>query len=475
MVDIQLIKAPCNETGMPEDKWYMPLNLLWLAAYLERYGYTTEILDGQHLNVQEIKDRINTNIIGISLDVLSVKAFNEIVQYAKNEKGCTVVAGGQYATPLAEQILKVNYSVDYVIRYDGEESLFKLVEKISKNDVHNLADISNLTWRSREGVKHNPILDVKLTELPLPRRDIGGLDIENYINCFNATKDILKLPFSYKRPTNTFSIKGCPRRVGDKGCSFCSRIDTHVRPKNPQHVFNELKYLEETFNIDYISDFSDNWLIVGWLKQLVNIYEKTGGIKARLRIYADPRDINESTLVYLKILGVDTVLLGIESGDDEILALNGKNMQVDNIKKAVKLLCEHDIKVSDAYVLGMIGETRKSVEKTIDLAKHIREICTTEISYWNILTPLPGSKAWKMLFTDQAIKRSLGTSYEFDTVQLEKTFVKRFSKLGESGYEFLQSIRNEMLANSNIASREFIPTHVDIGQNNLKRKGGCNG
>ena len=63
MVDIQLIKTPCCDTGMPEDKWYLPLNLIWLASYLERHGYSVEILDGQHLSVEEIKNKITAKII----------------------------------------------------------------------------------------------------------------------------------------------------------------------------------------------------------------------------------------------------------------------------------------------------------------------------------------------------------------------------------------------------------------------------
>ncbi|MBU4179977.1 MAG: B12-binding domain-containing radical SAM protein, partial [Actinobacteria bacterium] len=452
MIDIQLIKAPCLGTGMPEDKWYMPLNLIWIASYLEKHGYSVEILDGQHLGVEDIKNKITSKIIGISLDVLSVKSFNEIVNYARTEKGCTVVVGGQYATPLAQQILECNPSVDYVIRYDGEEAFLKLIRELETPHRRKLSNIPNLTWRDNESIRLNNIKDVNLWTLPLPKRDVGGLDIDQYIACYQRTKSRENLPFEYDRPTNAFSIKGCPRRIGEKGCSFCSRIDTHVRFKSPRQTFNEFRYLEEEFSVDYISDFSDNWVIPSWLKQLVSIYENAGGLRSKLRIYADPRDINEYTIGLLETLGVDTVLLGIESGDENVLRNNGKNMSINDTMRAVTLLGSRDMKVSDAYVLGLIGETKESVNKTVRLAKRIREACSTEISYWNILTPLPGSKAWKLLSDINGFSNTCLNSYKFNTVHLEKEFIRHFTKLGQGGYEFLMEVREQMLEEACIPS-----------------------
>jgi anaerobic magnesium-protoporphyrin IX monomethyl ester cyclase len=458
MAEVQLIKAPGIATGMPEDKWYVPLNLLWIASYLEMHGYTVEILDGQYLTLHEIKDRLHSRIVGISFDVLSVQSFNSIVRHAKNEKGCTIVAGGQYATPLACQILEGNSSVDFVVRYDGEKSLLLLAKRILRGYRIRLEEIPNLVWRDNGAIKLNVVEEVDLKTLPLPRRDSSGIDLEKYIASYSASKAASNLPFYYKRPTNAYSIKGCPRRSAHNGCSFCSRIDTRVRCKSPEQAFEEFKYLEREFSIDYISDFSDNWVIPRWLRQLSGIYERYGGLGSRLRVYADPRDINDETVLLLKELGVDTVLLGIESGDREVLRRNGKNVEPALIVKAVNLLAKQDIKISDAYVLGLIGETRASLDKTVDLARIIRGSCTTEISYWNILTPLPGSKAWNLLMSgDQSLAPSMSTSYEFDTVLLERKFISRFTELGESGYEYLVTIREAMLDQSTIPSREFIP------------------
>jgi radical SAM superfamily enzyme YgiQ (UPF0313 family) len=132
-------------------------------------------------------------------------------------------------------------------------------------------------------------------------------------------------------------------------------------------------------------------------------------------------------------------------------------MSISDIMRAVTLLGSHDMKVSDAYVLGLIGETKESVTETVKLARAIRKMCPTEISYWNILTPLPGARAWDLLLRTEEFSTTCLDAYEFDTVDLEQQFIRKFTKLGADGYEFLMEIREQMLGESIIPSREFIP------------------
>lgn len=452
---------------MPEDKWYTPLNLIWLGTYLRQFDYDVEILDGQILSVEQIINKICAPVIGISFDVLSVYSFNKICKVAY-EKGSLVVAGGQYATPLSRQILSNNQHVDYVIRYDGEKALKLLLDKRVRNKNIELFDIPNLVWKNEGEIVFNEIVDEDINTFPIPDRSLEGININNYINNFQETKESLLLPFNYQRPTNTFSIKGCPRRKENGGCSFCSRVEKKVRCKRPEKVFEEYRYLVNEYKIDYISDFSDNWILPKWLKQLVDVYDINGGITAKLRIYGDIRDINEKSVALLKMLGVETVLLGIESGNEEVLRKNGKPYTKEQILKSIHLLGKNNIKISEAYMLGLMGETRKSIKDTIALSNEIKELCDVEISYWNILTPLPGAKCWSMIMGIPSIRDKYNNEYDFDTVALEKAFIENFSCLGYGGYEYLLDIRNQMLEQALIPSREYIPKeqkNIDFTRN----------
>lgn len=262
--------------------------------------------------------------------------------------------------------------------------------------------------------------------------------------------------FKYNRPTNSYSHKGCIFRTKGKGCSFCSRVDKTYRQKSSNQVYEEYKYLSHVHKIDHISDFSDSWVCSSFIKSLLQEYEKYGAINSSIRVYGDVRLITNDNAKMMKELGVETVLLGIESGNEHILHMNGKPIRRSQILKTVHLLASNSIKVADAYVLGLIGETRESVSDTIGLAKEIRNICETEISYWNIMTPLPGSVVWGMLFDYTKMK----DEYIYNLEMLERMVVDKLCHLGKGGYEFLVEKRKEMLRQSLIPSSEFVQANV---------------
>jgi len=457
---IQLIKAPTQNTGMPEHAWYTPLSLIWLANYLLPHGYEVEILDGQLLDLHEILDRISAEILGISFDILSIDAFDAIVHEGK-ARGCLTVAGGHLATALGFSLLVGNSDLDVVIREDGEEALLGIAECLRRGRSVD-ASIPNLLFRRKGELLESVVREVDLKKLPLPRRDVGGIHLEDYFSNFQSTKMDIQLPFTYQRPTNTYSHKGCPFRVNGKGCSFCSRVDTRFRPKSATQVYEEYRYLACECHVDHISDFSDSWISTTFLHELATLYETSGPINSTLRVYGDVRLVTSENARIMRNLGVNTVLLGIESGNETILRLNGKPTTRKQILSAVSSLAANNIMVADAYVLGLIGETCESVNDTIELAREIRQICETEISYWNIMTPLPGSHVWKIMLEENGYSKheTAQRDYHIEIETLERRAVSRLCDLGSNGYEYLCSVREEMLDSSNLGSAEFLPATI---------------
>jgi len=450
MSNVQLIKAPCKKTGMPEDKWYTPMNLLWLGTYLEAQGHDVEILDGQHLSTSQIAKRINSPFVGVSFDIMSSSSLDEIVENAKR-KGSTVIVGGQAATPLADTLLRKNPNIEFVVRYDGEEALRQIVEG------KELKAIPNLTYRDGERVVSNQDVAVDLRSLPIPNRNL--VDLEAYIKSFQEIKSKQNLPFQYNRPTNSYANKGCPIRINGHGCSWCSRVDKRFRQKTPQQFFEELKYLEREFGIDHVSDFSDDFLGSKkdtWLRELGEIVRNLE-LSVPLRIYTSVRNLSEDNIRGLRGIGVDTILLGIESGNDIVLRQNGKYQTREQVIEVCRLLAKYNIRISPAYILGLIGETEDSLRDTIKLSEQVSDICKTEISYWNPLTPLPGSNVWNILMQREEFREKFGNTYRLNPVELQREHLKYNTRLGVEGYEGILEIRDEMLLGAVIPSKEYVP------------------
>jgi len=447
---VQLVHCPEKPTGMVEGSWYPPLNLLSLATYLRKHSACeVEILDGQILTAEEIAQRINANIVGFDLMHSSIESFDFLSKIAKT-KGATTIVGGHLATHLAEEILRENPNMDYVCRLGGEEALLGIVNGQSH---------PNLAYRKFNGDIHVPkwcdLKPIKLGEMPIPDRKIPGIDVERYISNFNADLANSKLKLPYHRAVNTYFSRGCPYRIHGHGCSFCSRSDTIMAHRSPEQIWNEAKYLVENFGEVCLVDFSDS--ADPFLRPLTEYIEKYDRPWKYLRIYAAVNEIaHRGVIPLLKKLGVITVLLGIESADEEVLRQNVAPQKLhtpERVLSVCKSLADAGIMVSPAYVLGMKGENKSSLLKTLNLNRDLQAIGNTEITYSNIITPFPGAKAFDDLLAIPRARQRFGRTYHLKTEEMERAYIENFTTVS---WKQLQEARIELAKDSPVYSFEFV-------------------
>lgn len=444
MTKIQLISAPVDEGRIPmyEDGIFAPVGLIWLGSYLKNHD--VEIIDGQHVELDNINPE--ADIVGVSFNIFSTKSLDEIVEKAK-QNGSKVVVGGQAATPLAERLLE-NKNIDYVVRHDGEEALRLLAEG------EDITKIPNLTYRNNGIIINNLVQLMDLSTLPSVNWGLNGINIKNYWDKFQEILKTVKNKHIHKKPISSFTKKGCPMRQKDGGCSFCSRIDTTLRSKTPQQVYNEFEHLV-SLGADRIEEFSDSWLYdKKWLREFVEIIEQKGHWGIPVRVYADTRNFNPEVIKLIKTIGIDSVILGIESGNEDILRKNGKPNKIKQILYCAELLGQAGIKTSPSYVLGLIGETKETIVDTFNIADQIEDRCETEMSYFSIMTPFPGSKAWKMLMSDPAMKEK-HSGYKLDNVSLQRDFIERFTLLGKGGLDYLLMRFDQEVQAQDIVQRDY--------------------
>lgn len=441
MSSIQLIKVPASGETVLQDKWYVPLDLVWLGTYLQANGYSVEILDGQILSLKEIKKLISAPIVGISFNILSSNLLSEIARVAK-EREAFVIVGGQAATNLAPQILKANKYVDAIICYDGEEATRQIVKAVFSRKP--LSNIPNLVYSKNGEIIENKIKEMDLTNLPMPDRRIPGIDMAMYLNNFSTTNT--EKAIDGTNVTNMHSKKGCP-----KNCSFCARIDKKLRCKTPRQIYDELKYLVHDFGVDYVFDHSDTWIVPQWLDEFAEIYKNKGELPVKLMIFGDVRDVNPDIVEKLKTVGVVSVLMGIESGSEKILQENGKRINRHQIIKAVKLLTKNDINVSASYILGLMKETPESISETVRLAHILRDMTDRVVNYCNIITPLPGSWQWRLMMREPKLRRKYFGEYRYNMDKLRRDYLAYFCNLGPTPEDILIEAQKAILSESNLS------------------------
>ncbi|MFC2024250.1 radical SAM protein [Chloroflexota bacterium] len=407
-------------------KWPQPLGILSVGTYIRQsnLGVEVEILDGNNiLTLDEVKNRIDADIVGISATAGSYDNAVEVAKVAK-QRGARVVLGGAAATPLAREILKYYDFVDAVIRYDGEISFSKYIA------AEPLGSIENLVYRDNHDIKENPIRLPCLDDLPTPDRDL--LDMEMYFK--NSKDPEYPICDPYKRPVNIYAQKGCIWRSQEEGgCVFCSIPYYNLRFREPKLVWDEITSLVEKYQVDFIWDPSDN--LVGdkeWFKAFCAA--KPSGLNIPYTNYVDAKGIDEEVAKLLAESGCVSVFVGMETGDPKMLeSMNKRSTLEDNIR-AMRLLQKYRIGVIAGVVVGVQGECKESLERTVDFLKRLTEFDNFDRFEWGSLMPFPGSKANRMLREHPDLKKKYkdfgNKDYLFQLACLIQDWYKYYCEVG---------------------------------------------
>jgi radical SAM superfamily enzyme YgiQ (UPF0313 family) len=370
-------------------RWPQPLGIVSVGTYVKQNnpGVDVEILDGNNVfTLEQVIDKLDADVVGISTTAGGYDHAIKVAKVAK-QKGARVILGGATATPLAREILRYYDFVDAVVRYDGELAFSKYVATVP------LGSIENLVYRDNHEIKENPIKLPILDELPVPDRDL--LDMEVYFK--NSKDPAYAICDPFKRPVNIYSQKGCMWRSKEEGgCVFCSVPYYNLRLRKPKLVWDEISSLVEKYQVDFIWDPSDN--LVGdkeWFKAFCAA--KPNGLKISYTNYVDAEDIDEDTARLLAESGCVSVFVGMESGDPKMLKSMNKRAKLEDNMRAMKLLQKYRIGVIAGVVVGVQGESKESLERTIGFLSKLTEFDNFDRFEWGTLIPFPGSKANRML------------------------------------------------------------------------------
>lgn len=163
---------------------------------------------------------------------------------------------------------------------------------------------------------------------------------------------------------------GCPN-----DCVFCNQrkitgLSTNLTPKDAEEIiishlnsFKENSFIEIAF---YGGSFTAIDLEIQ--SKLLNVaykYKKMGKVN-EIRLSTRPDAIDELILSNLKEFQVDTIELGVQSIDDDVLALSNRGHQASDVYRATRLIKNYGFNLGLQMMLGLPGDT---IEKSINTAK----------------------------------------------------------------------------------------------------------
>jgi len=363
-----------------------PLGIAYMAAVLEENNIDVEIIDAAALEMSW--EALEDNIRRISPGLVAVTALTPTIDKALQtaelaKKTCpqaTVVMGGYHPTFNYPEMLDKDY-VDIVVMGEGEFTLLDLVETLDEG-----GDLKNVRGIAYEGgvTPPRPLIS-DLDELPFPARHLLPMDHYKILNMKLHTATMV-------------SGRGCPMQ-----CSFCASAALHgnkLRMRSPENVVDEMEHLVNDHNSGMIAFMDDTFTL-----KPSRVEEICDEIKRRdMDVYwgctARADTLSEKLLRKLSDSGCITMFLGVESADQQQLDRVNKQMTIEKIRQAFKLSRENDIRTIASVVLGMPGDTKESIGRTI---KFVREL-NPSYALFSLATPYPGTRFYQEAVQDNLIK-----------------------------------------------------------------------
>ena len=354
----------------------------YLAAVLEKNGYTVDVIDCQALmiSLDEFRTELSKrkpNIVGITSITLTYKSALKIAKIAKEvHPNCVTVLGGPHVTFWDENALSECPSADIVVRQEGEYTLLELVQKLEAGKP--IDDVIGTTCRKDGKIIKNPVrpLIENLDELPFPARHLWPLEE------LRKMEDIFYLTTS----------RGCTA-----WCDFCAAVrmfGRRYRMRSPQSIVDELEYLNKTFNATKFTFCDDAFTI-----DQPRIEELCKEIKARnLKIVWNcgtrVDKVTKELLITMKDAGCVSVWFGVESGSQEVLDVMHKGISTSQTITAIGWVRELGLTPVPNVLLGYPGETKESAWQTI---KFVQKVSPDNLAFYNIATPLPGTPMYDLV------------------------------------------------------------------------------
>lgn len=306
----------------------------------------------------------------LMIDIETARRIKEV------KPSIVTVLTGPHVTILPEESLRAGKgAIDIICRGEFDYSTKELCEGRAWNK------IDGLTFMQDDKVIHTPDrpliedLDALPFVAPIYKRD---LPISEYV-----------IPH-FKNPyVSIYSSRGCPSK-----CIYCLWPQTfsgqRMRTRSPQNVYEEIKWITENIpemrELSFDDDtFSANRQHAQEIARLIKPLGISWTINARA-------NTDYETLKIMRECGLRHVVVGFESGNAQILKNIKKGVTKEQALKFAKDCKMLGLSVHGAFIMGLPGETKETIQETIRFAKEM-DLNSIQAS---LASPYPGTEFYTM-------------------------------------------------------------------------------
>jgi hopanoid biosynthesis associated radical SAM protein HpnJ len=338
-----------------------------------------------------------------------------------------------------EASLLASAAIDFVAREEFDFTIAEVAEG------RPLAEVDGVTFRDADGMVVNTpdraILE-DMDRLPyvvdVYKRD---LNIDDYYIGY------LKHPYM-----SLYTGRGCRSR-----CTFCLWPQTvgghRYRTRSVEHVLGEMARLRELFPAVKEVFFDDD-TFTDDRRRAEEIARGMGRLGLTWSCNAKAQ-VPYETLKIMRENGLRLLLVGYESGNQQILINIKKGVRVERARQFTKDCRDLGITIHGTFIVGLPGETAETIKETIQFAKEVNPH-SLQVS---IAAPYPGTALYRQakengwlpeddatLIDEHGVQTAtlsypdLNRTQIYDSVEtFYKQFYFRAGKIAEMSAEMLRS------------------------------------
>ncbi len=427
-----------------------PLGLGYLASSLRAAGHKVTILDCVLLkwdNETVEKELVNfqkkhkIDIIGTGALTSFYQELKDLCHRIKNNsllQKIPLIIGGIHPSFLPEITLRES-GADFVVCGEGERTFVELLEIIEKN-TKNYSKIKGIGYLD----EHNNFLKTEsqqyiqnLDSIPFPSWDLIDPRLYPPIPFGTIAKNVPIAPI--------LTTRGCPYR-----CAFCASKNfwgSKLRKRSSKNVVSEIEWLYNSFGIKEFHIWDDNFTLdrnhaISICKEII---QKNININLALPNGVRIDKLDKELLYYLKKAGFYTITVAVESGNQKILDRANKALNLSNVPPLTNLLKRMGFLIQAYFILGLPGETIKTIHDTLKLSMNIE---IDRISYF-IASPIPGSELFEDWLTSQKLTMKDLTGFNWKSILF----------IGGGQYSLCNLKYKELVNFQRYAYRKFLIKH----------------
>lgn len=349
-----------------DERVFMTLGILRVAAALEAAGHEVEMLDLSGIeNYEEVialhAKTSRAEVYGLTSTTPQMPAAFRVTQALRAAKpDARIILGGPHITLInaaykgelarkspgraAKALEKMLATYDVLVPGDGEEAVFEAIKPGAPKIVDGDDPKSDLFLTNQ-----------KLNELPFPARHLVDASSYHYsIDDVPAMSLIAQL--------------GCPF-----ACGFCGGRESpmlrRVRTRSTANVVKEIAHLHDVYGTKGFMLYDDELNVNPKMVELMNAIadeQARRGVEWRLRGFIKSQLFNDEQAAAMYRAGFRWILTGFESGSPRILQNINKRATREENTRCVEIARRHGLKVKALMSIGHPGESERTILETRD-------------------------------------------------------------------------------------------------------------